>query len=101
MKRKAFKLLRVRANGTLGPLFINRAQVIPLNKWLVAEDHRTKGYAHRPGWHTTNQPRAPHLCLKQRKWFKVEIDGFKILQRPVSQGGTWYLSKKMRVVKPI
>lgn len=47
--KRAFKLLKLRRNGTLCPLFINRKQVISIGKWLPAEDHPTKGYAHRPG----------------------------------------------------
>ena len=30
----AYKLLKVRQDGTIGPLFINCRQVIPIGKWL-------------------------------------------------------------------
>lgn len=56
-----YKLFRRRRNGTLGPLFINRRQVIPVGEWLDAEAHATRGYAYRPGWHATLRPAAPHL----------------------------------------
>jgi len=52
---KAYKLLKLRKDGSLGPLFINRKQKIPIGKWLTAECHPTKGYALRPGWHTTSK----------------------------------------------
>jgi hypothetical protein len=60
----AYKLFRKRRDGTLGPLFINRQQVIRLDEWLPAEDHPTPGFAHRPGWHVSHQPKAPHLSPK-------------------------------------
>ena len=63
----AYKLLRVRRDLTLGPLFINRTQVIPIGVWLPAEDHPTVGYAHRPGWHAAPNPIAPHLSTKGRE----------------------------------
>lgn len=95
----AYKLLRQRKNGTLGPLFINRKQIIRVGEWLPAEDHPTEGYAHRPGWHVVPQPIAPHLSLAGRIWKKVEVKDFTLLKRPVSQGGTWLLAKWMKVLK--
>jgi hypothetical protein len=52
----AYKLFKVRSNGTIGPLFINARQVIEPGVWLPAEDHPTNGFAHRPGWHATLRP---------------------------------------------
>ena len=95
----AYKLLRVRKNGTLGPLFINRRQVIPIGIWLDAEDHKTKGYAHRKGWHCTIKPIAPHLSKKNRIWCKVMVKETEKYNRPESQGGTWILAQKMKLIK--
>lgn len=95
----SYKLLRKRRDGTLGPLFINRKQVIPIGKWLKAENHPTKGYAVRPGWHTTSLPKAPHLSMKNRIWMKVEIDDYRKIVRPKNQGGVWWLSNYMRILE--
>jgi len=97
----AYKLLNLRKDGTFGPLFINRKQIIPLNVWLKAEDHPTKGYAHRPGWHVAPRPEAPHLSTKGRIWMRVKIRGFVELKRPESQGGTWWLAEWMMVIAPV
>lgn len=93
-----YKLFKVRKNGTIGPLFINKKQVLLIGEWLEAEDHPTKGYAHRPGWHCTTKPEAPHLSMEGRKWFTVEIEDYETLTRPVSQGGTWYLAKRIKIL---
>ena len=98
---RAYKLLNLRKDGTLGPLFINKKQVIPVDVWLKAEDHPTKGYAHRPGWHACAAIAAPHLTMKGRIWCEVEIEDFVELERPKQQGTTWLLAKKMRVVKKL
>jgi len=98
-KTRAFKLLRLRKNGTLGPLFINKRQIIPIGEWLKAENHPTKGYALRPGWHAAPKPYAPHLTLKGRVWMEVEIRDFTELKRPKSQGGTWWLANHMKVIR--
>ncbi len=98
---KAYKLLRKRKNGTLGPLFINRKQIIPINKWLPAEEHRTKGYKFRPGWHTVDQPTAPHLSMNGRAWYEVEIENFYKLSRPKSQGGTWFIARKIKIIERV
>ena len=42
-----YKLLRVRRDGSLGPLFINRKQRIVPGVLYASEDHPTKGFAHR------------------------------------------------------
>lgn len=94
----AYKLLRLRKDGTLGPLFINKKQVIPIGEWLPAEDHPTKGYAFRPGWHAARAPVAPHLSTKGRVWARVEVKDAQELKRPESQGGVWLLAKWMRVI---
>lgn len=95
----AYKLLRLRRDGTLGPLFINRRQVIPVGVWLNAEDHPTPGYAHRPGWHAAKDPVAPHLSKKGRVWARVQLSQAQELKRPASQGTTWLLARKMKVLK--
>lgn len=97
----AYKLFRLRKDGTLGPLFINARQRVQLGQWLQAEDHPTKGFAHRPGWHCMAEPVAPHLKMgPTRVWCRVELGG-KITthKRPEAQGGTWYLAGRMKVLE--
>ena len=93
-----YKLFRVRRDGSIGPLFINRSQRIEPGVKYAAEDHPTKGYAHRPGWHVCAEQKAPHLSPKGRAWFRVEITEYQTLERPASQGGIWYLAKYMTVL---
>ena len=95
---KAYKLMRLRKDGTLGSLFIDKKTVRLLGEWMVAEDHVTKGYAHRPGWHCTFKPFAPHLNKRGRVWCEVEVDDFAILARPESQGGKWLLAQRMKII---
>ena len=97
----AYKLLRKGKNGTLGSLFINRRAVIPLDTWLRAEKHPTKGFKVREGWHTLAKPKAPHLSMKERVWCKVDIQYFDIIDRPKHQGGRWYIADKMKVIGEI
>ena len=94
-----YKLMRKRKNGTLGSLFINKKAVIPIGEWLEAHDYPTKGYMRRFGWHCTFQPIAPHLSPKNRVWVKCEVEDYETYARPESQGGTWVLAKKMKVIE--
>lgn len=95
----AYKLFRIRKDGSIGSLFINRKARIPMLQWLEAEGHPTIGYKYRPFWHCTSQPVAPHLTKKGRVWCVVAIeDDAQIMSRPDSQGGMWYLAKKMKVI---
>jgi len=104
---RAFKLFKQRADGTLGPLFINRQQRIPVGEWVEAEDHRTNGYAHRPGWHCTKLQVAPHLKKQpksgeKRVWASVEIRGkVEPIVRPEQQGGTWFIASELKVIEVI
>lgn len=93
----AYKLVRLRKNGTIGSLFINRKATLPFNVWMESEDHPTKGYAHRQGWHCTFTPYAPHLTEKDRVWIEVEVRDFAVYDRPESQGGHWILANKMKI----
>ncbi len=101
MRRIAYKLLHVRKDGTLGPLFINRRLRVPIGEWLEAEFHPTPGFALRPGWHTSIAPEAPHLTMKDRAWFQVEVEEWYTLDRPGAQGGEWFISQWMRVLGPV
>jgi hypothetical protein len=53
----AYKLFRVRRNGTLGPLFIGRDIIVPIGEWIKAELIETKGFKFRPGTHA---PKSRH-----------------------------------------
>ena len=98
---RAYKLFRVRKDGSLGSLFIARRERLPVGKWLQSEVVPTKGFAVRPGWHACSEPRAPHLSEVGRKWFEVEILAHKEHLRPESQGGLWYTAIWMRIVRPV
>ncbi len=98
---KAYKLIRKRKDGSYGPLFINRKLRIEFGKVLYAEDHKTNGYAHRPGWHCTFKPEAPHLSTKDREWCEVEVNEFRTFDRPKSQGGQWILADQIKFIKII
>lgn len=97
----AYKLIRKLKDGSLSPLFINKNSRIPIGVWLDAEEHPTKGFAFRKGWHCTLEPKAPHLSTKDRIWVEVEIDDFEYYKRPESQGGTWVLAQRMKVVREL
>jgi hypothetical protein len=98
----AYKLMRRRKDGSLGPLYINRSQRIPMGRWLRAQTHPTNGFAIRHGWHACLTPEAPHLVVnEERVWAKVEVRGFHYFQRPIREGGTWVLAKQMRVLELI
>jgi hypothetical protein len=97
----AWKLFRLKANGELTPLFINKQKELPIGEWMEAEDHPTNGFAHRPGWHATLKPVAPHLKEhakgQKRVWIEVVIEDYTTFDRPQSQGGTWVLAKRMMI----
>lgn len=73
---------------------------VPLGVWLPAEDHPTKGFAFRPGWHAAPRPHAPHLKVTcERVWCRVELEDVKPFVRPEIQGGQWYLAQRMKVLE--
>ena len=95
----AYKLVRKLKSGELAPLFINKKLRLVFNKWLPAENHPTKGFAVRPGWHCCSDTFAPHLSKKDRVWVEVEIEDFVEIKRPESQGGIWYLANRIKFLK--
>jgi hypothetical protein len=101
----AYKLLKLRRDGSIGPLFINASARLPVGKWMDAEAHYRKGFAFRPGWHCTLKPEAPHLKERLssgqvRQWWRVEVEDVVKYNRPESQGGTWVLAQKMKLITP-
>lgn len=94
-----YKLFRLRKDGTIGSLFINKKEILPLNEWLEAKNYPTKGYAERFGWHLCEKPEAPHLSLKNRAWFKVEFMNCETIKRPLSQGGLWFLAPYIKILE--
>jgi len=98
---RGWKLFRVRRDGSLGSLFINRRARIPLDCWLPAESHPTKGYKHRPYWHCLAEPHAPHLTEKGRQWFQVALKDVVVMERPEAQGGVWYLAESLKIISPV
>ena len=99
---RAYKLLRVRKDGSIGPLFIDARQRILAGEWLQAKHGlHVKGFAYRPGWHATVRPIAPHLSEVGRRWFHVEIEGITRFKRPDKQGGLWYIAERMKLLGPV
>ena len=96
---KGYKLFRLRKDGTLGPLFINARQRIPLGEWLEGACYPTKGFAVRPGWHICSEQSAPHLSKKGRVWCLVHFRDAERHHRPAAQGGLWFTAKHMKVVE--
>jgi hypothetical protein len=94
----AYKLCRQLKSGEITSLFINKKNRLPFNQWLEAECHPTKGFKERPFWHCTHFPVAPHLSMKGRVWVKLEMEDFEIFERPASQGGQWFLAKKIKLI---
>ena len=94
---RAFKLFRLRKDGTIGPLFIGQSIRVPMGKWVKARAIRKKGFAFRPGWHACSKPYAPHLSKVGRVWCLVDLKGTKEHHRPISQGGLWYTARQLRV----
>jgi hypothetical protein len=103
---EGWKLVRQRKDGTLGPLFINRPLIYKIGVWFQAEDHPTKGFARRPGFHACSIRSAPHLEMRlsngeQRVWCKVLLKDFEEYERPASQGNTWILSNHICFVEAL
>jgi hypothetical protein len=96
-----YKLVSQKKNGEIGPLFINRKQRFKIGEWMEAGCYPTKGFKVRPGFHTTPAMYAPHLSEKDRVWVKVEIEDYREEHRPLSQGGLWFLSNRMKVLEVI
>ena len=56
-----YKLFEQNEVGDLLPLFIDKNNPVPIGEWIKAENHPTKGFANRPGWHVGTIPDAPWL----------------------------------------
>ena len=100
----AYKLFRLMKDKSLAPLFINPKLRLETGIWMEAEDHPTKGFAHRVGWHCCFKPIAPHLSMKtkggsDRIWVQVEVEDWKKYDRPECQGGAWVLANRLKVIK--
>jgi hypothetical protein len=96
-----YKLVRKRKDGSYGPLFIGQSIRWDTHVTYEAEDIPTKGFAHRPGFHVTERPYAPHLKQgpdTNRVWVKVLAMDCTPWHRPESQGGTWYTCDYMQII---
>lgn len=104
MAQIAYKLFRKTRDNRITSLFINKTRNLPIGIWMEAQNYPTKGFAERPGWHCTAEPNAPHLKMELksgevRVWRKVLIEDFTEFQRPESQGGLWFLAKRMMILE--
>jgi hypothetical protein len=101
---KAYKLFRVLKSGEITPLFINKKTRLPIDAWMQAEKHHdesARGFKYRPFWHCTSEPIAPHLSMKNRAWYEIEMEDYQDMQRPKNQGGLWYLANRIKIIKKV
>lgn len=99
--KTAYKLFKVRKDGSLGSLFINPKARHKTGVWLKSSTYPTDGFKIRSGWHCLGRPKAPHLSNKGRQWFKIVIKEYQKLERPKSHGSMWFLARKMKILKPV
>ena len=99
MPEFSYKLFRELKSGEITSLFINKTERLKRNVWLEAKCYPTVGYKIRPFWHCTEKPEAPHLTNKGRVWVKVEMEDYSEFNRPISQGGKWFLAKRIKILK--
>lgn len=97
---RGYKLFRKMRDG-YAPLFINKRQRLHPGVTYPHGDHRTKGFAHRPGWHVCSERRAPHLTERGRVWCEVEFTPMARIDRPDSQGGVWFLGSDIRIIREV
>lgn len=97
MTRVAYKLVRRRKDGSLGSLFIDAKEKLPMRTWLQAKSVPTRGFAFRFGWHACSKKSAPHLSKHGRVWVRVLLQGVTPHERPKHQGGLWYTAQWMRI----
>jgi len=100
----AYKLFKIRKDGSIGSLFINASEKYELNTWMDARPIKKNGFAFRQGFHCLINPSAPHLKLElatgeKRVFFKVEIEDYKYFTRPESQGGEWVLAQRLKILE--
>jgi hypothetical protein len=96
---EAYKLFRLRKDGSLGSLFIDNKQALPTETWMRAKAVPTKGFAFRPGWHACSKKSAPHLSKKGRVWKRVLLLDIVPHHRPKSQGGLWFTAGMMKIME--
>ena len=79
---KAYKMVRIRKDATLGPMFVGCEEVFPVGSWITAHTNYKrkldKVYSKlgwlkfRPGFHFAELPYAPHIGIKDKdgviKW---------------------------------
>lgn len=100
----AYKLFKIRKDGSIGSLFINAAEKYDIDTWMEAQPIKKTGFAFRKGFHCLVKPVAPHLknelaSGEKRTFFKVEVDDYQYFMRPESQGGKWILAQRMKILE--
>ena len=81
---KAYKMCRMRKDGTLGPMFVGTDEIFPIGVWVTAQmsfrRKLDKVYSRlgwlkfRPGLHFAAIPYAPHIGIKENGVIKYMHD---------------------------
>lgn len=102
----AFKLMRKRKDGSLGPLFVERNRVFVPGTVLFAHTiaRLPQGLRYRPGFHCCSKPEAPHLKLRlksgeERVWCEVLLADYVEHPRPTCFGGMWLIGQVMEIIR--
>ncbi len=104
---KAYKIFKKTKSGVYRPaqVPIRSLSVKGYQKgiWYEAEDAQPTNLKNRVGFHATTKPTVPHIKIipDQVVWLEVEIEDFETIQRPESQGGTWYLARYLKIIKEL
>ena len=96
----AYKIFKVRKDGSLGSLYCDTKAKYYLDKWYRSSPYYHPKLKFRPGFHATLKPYAPHIKIKKnRAWYKIDVEDYTFFDRPACQGGKWLVCKKMKILE--
>lgn len=101
----AYKIMRMNRDHSFGSLYVLRDIKYHIGVNYHAQDGQPKNLAHRPGFHATTEPFAPHITLtpasgENRLWVEVLLGGkIEEFKRPSNQGGKWLIAEQMKPLK--
>ena len=102
---KMYKIMRVRSDGMLYSIGVNRNKPYDIDEWYTAEHIVSRKYKTKKGFYGFEKPDNERYKTTlqrgdRRIWVECEVEDYEFYHH-VMDGATWVIAQRMRMIRAL
>ena len=102
---KMYKIMRVKTDGMLYPIGVNRYRSYNVGEWYDAEHIESRKYKTKKGFYGFEKPSSKRYKESLRRgekrvWVECETEDCELYYHPMD-GETWMIAQRMKILRAL